>query len=317
MKIPMPPVYRSKFRVAFPMQNSFSHVELFQSGGKAGYMNAVSMKPKGAVDRTSLSSINHIKTQGALTAHNLAVLNRPAVCGQQAVPANPGTPVRTIPAAQADPGTPLRTIPPAQAPVRPITAEPVKKPLPPFVRPIQKGQKAPIGSSAAPLTRIQACFGWNTINPQCDVDVSAFLLTADGRVPGDLWFVFYGQKTSPDQSCRLQTAHSQAPDRQAILIDLNKINTAVKKIVFVLTINDAFAKKLHFGMIRDAYVRILHNDRTEIISFKITDYYTNIISMMIGEIYQHNGTWKFNAVGNGVAKDLAGLCSLYGVQVSD
>lgn len=37
--------------------------------------------------------------------------------------------------------------------------------------------------------------------------------------------------------------------------------------------------------------------------------------MMIGEIYKHNNIWKFNAIGNGVAKDLAGLCALYGVQV--
>ena len=49
----------------------------------------------------------------------------------------------------------------------------------------------------------------------------------------------------------------------------------------------------------------------------MTDYYSNVISMMIGEVYQHNGTWKFNAVGNGVAKDLMGLCELYGVQVMD
>lgn len=282
MKITKPPIYRAKY------PGGFSYAELFPSGGKAGYMNAVPMKAKGAVDRTTLSSINHTKTQGALTAHTLAAQNRPAVSGQ--------------PAAQTNPGT--------------AAAEPAKKPLPPFVQPIRKGQKAPL-TSKTPLTRIQACFGWNTVNPQCDVDVSAFLLTADGRVPGDSWFVFYGQKTSPDQSCRLLTEHSHPSDRQTILIDLTKINANVKKIVFVLTINDAFAKRLHFGMIRDAYIRILLSDQTEIVSFKITDYYTNIISMMIGEIYQHNGTWKFNAVGNGVAKDLAGLCSLYGVQVSD
>ena len=47
----------------------------------------------------------------------------------------------------------------------------------------------------------------------------------------------------------------------------------------------------------------------------MTEYYTNVISMMIGELYIHNGTWKFNAIGNGVAKDLAGLCELYGVNV--
>ncbi len=45
------------------------------------------------------------------------------------------------------------------------------------------------------------------------------------------------------------------------------------------------------------------------------EYYSNVISMMIGEVYLHNGNWKFNAIGNGVAKDLEGLCGLYGVQV--
>ena len=45
------------------------------------------------------------------------------------------------------------------------------------------------------------------------------------------------------------------------------------------------------------------------------EYYENVTSMMIGEVYLHNGNWKFNAVGNGVSKDLAGLCRLYGVQI--
>lgn len=54
---------------------------------------------------------------------------------------------------------------------------------------------------------------------------------------------------------------------------------------------------------------------TELVSFKMDEYYTNVTSMMIGELYLHNGAWKFNAIGNGMAKDLAGLCGLYGVQV--
>ena len=69
-------------------------------------------------------------------------------------------------------------------------------------------------------------------------------------------------------------------------------------------------------MMKDAYGRILDSSgNNELAGFMMTDYYTNVISMMIGEIYIHNGTWKFNAIGNGVAKDLAGLCEFYGVQV--
>lgn len=47
----------------------------------------------------------------------------------------------------------------------------------------------------------------------------------------------------------------------------------------------------------------------------MTEYYTNVISMMIGELYLYQGKWKFNAIGDGIAQDLAGLCQWYGVEV--
>ena len=69
-------------------------------------------------------------------------------------------------------------------------------------------------------------------------------------------------------------------------------------------------------MLEDAYIRILDNTGKELVSFLMSDYYSNVISMMIGEIYIHNGIWKFSAIGNGVARDLEGLCNLYGVEVN-
>lgn len=235
------------------------------------------MKSKGEVDRNSLASINSIKVQGAMTAGNISTLNQPLY--------NTATPV-----------TACRDLP-----------------IPPLTKQIRKGQKVPLESGTR-LEKISACFGWNTLNHQCDVDVSAFLLDAGGKVPGDSWFVFYGQTKSPDGSCTFESDNGN--DREIIHIDFNKLNSGISKIVFVLTINDAFAQKLNFSMLKDAYIRILQQDKSELASFKMSDYYDNVISMMIGEIYRHNGIWKFNAVGNGVARDLAGLCELYGVQVS-
>lgn len=195
------------------------------------------------------------------------------------------------------------------------SADTAKQQIPALKNPVQKGQKVSIAPETS-LPAIKACFGWNTRNSLCDVDVSAFLLGADGKVPGDEWFVFYGQTDSPDKSTIFSLAHAQ--DREMITVDFNKLNPCVKKIVFVLTINEAFEKNLNFGMIKDAYIRILNpSDLTEYVSFKMEDYYSNVISMMIGEVYRHNGNWKFHAVGNGVAKDLAGLCALYGVAVEN
>jgi tellurium resistance protein TerD len=162
---------------------------------------------------------------------------------------------------------------------------------------------------------VDVCLGWNCTDARCDVDVSAFLLGESGKVIGDDWFVFYGQTKSPDGRAVFLPDGSE--DREVIRLDLAKLDSRVKKIVFVLTINEAFEKKLHFGMLGDAYIRILdHGSREELLSFSMTDYYTNVISMMIGELYLHNGSWKFHGIGNGVAKDLAGLCALYGVRTS-
>lgn len=184
--------------------------------------------------------------------------------------------------------------------------------IPPLLHTVQKGQKAVL-SSTRQLNGVKACLGWN-FNSVCDVDVSAFMLNQSGKVIGDTWFVFYGQPQSPDNST-LFHEHETA-DRESITIDFTKINASVSKIVFVLTINDALINNYNFSMIKDAYVRILDLDHNqELVSFKMDEYYSNVTSMMIGEIYLHNKIWKFNAIGNGVAKDLAGLCELYGVQV--
>ena len=181
------------------------------------------------------------------------------------------------------------------------------------MHPLRKGEKFSLESGGA-LTKVKACLGWNVTNNACDVDVSAFLLDESGRVLGDDWFVFYGQEISPDGST-VFSADSNT-DRETISIDFHRLNSKVQKIVFVLTINEALEKRLNFSMLKDAYIRII--DQTsgrELAGFQMDEYYSNVTSMMIGEIYKHKEIWKFNAIGNGVAKDLAGLCALYGVQV--
>lgn len=252
----------------------------------------IPMNAREAIDRNSLLSVNTSRVEAPFTSHNIQAVNTKKTTGNPAPPSQ-------------------QQVPRQQMPRQPL---PLQQSIPRLLHPVQKGQKIPL-SSGQPVSRIKACLGWNTLNHQCDVDVSAFLLDGSGKVPGDSWFVFYGQTTSPDASTSFEVDGTS--DREIIHIDFTRLNPSVKKIVFVLTIDEAFQKKLHFGMLKDAYVRILNEtDGAELVSFPMTDYYSNVISMMIGEVYQHNGIWKFHAIGDGVARDLAGLCELYGVQVS-
>ena len=147
------------------------------------------------------------------------------------------------------------------------------------------------------------------------MDASAFLVGANGKVPDDSWFVFYGQTDSPDRSVSFGM-DSSGKDREIITVDLNRLNPSIRKIVFVLTIDQAFQNNLNFSMIRDAYVRLLDaNTGQELLSYRMEEYYNNVTSMTLGELYLHNGQWKFNPVGNGVHQDLAGQCAIYGVEI--
>ena len=184
--------------------------------------------------------------------------------------------------------------------------------LPALSKRVSKGQKVPLTFSS---NKIKVNFGWNVNNSACDVDVSAFLLAGNGKVVGDDFFVFYGQESSPERSVLFKNVE-EANVLQVFDIDTFILNPAVQKIVFVMTINDAIEKALNFGMLKDAYIQIVDPvTNAEVASFLVEEYYNNINSMMMGEVYLHNGAWKFNAIGNGVNKDLAGLCEFYGVQV--
>lgn len=181
-----------------------------------------------------------------------------------------------------------------------------------LTRKVAKGQKVPLNFSSK---KLRVNFGWNVNNPACDVDVSAFLLSESEKVVGDDYFVFYGQESSPEKSVLFKKAET-TNGLEAFDIDMAILNPSVVKIVFVMTINHALENALNFSMLKDAYIQIVDSvNNTELVSFLVEEYYDNINSMMMGEIYLHNGAWKFNAIGNGVNRDLAGLCEFYGVQV--
>lgn len=100
---------------------------------------------------------------------------------------------------------------------------------------------------------------------------------------------------------------SGADDRETITVDTARIDPRIRKIVFVLTIDEALTQKLHFGMLQNVYLRILDDrDGREILSYPLGNAFENVTSMTLGELYLHQGQWKFNPVGNGVHMDLAG-----------
>ena len=83
-----------------------------------------------------------------------------------------------------------------------------------------------------------------------------------------------------------------------------------------MTIHEAETRRQNFGQVRNAFIRVLNQDsNTELARFDLSEDYSTETAMVFGEIYRHNGEWKFKAVGQGFAGGLQALATDHGVNV--
>ncbi len=159
--------------------------------------------------------------------------------------------------------------------------------------------------------------GWDvaTIGQDFDLDIAAFLLNANGKVqniPDDVIFFnnMQGQGIYLEGDNRTGAGEG---DDERIRIDLESIPAHVQKIVFVVTIHEAQAKRQTFGMVENSYVRLLdeENNEREICRFNLKENGSTVTSVIFSELYKQNGEWQFKAIGEGKIADLNGILGIY------
>ena len=183
---------------------------------------------------------------------------------------------------------------------------------------LSKGQKVSLNKG---VKLALVGLGWDTNRYSggydFDLDASAFLLGANGKVRKDEDFVFYGNLQDPSGAVVHQgdnlTGAGEGDDEQ-IMVDLSRIPQEIQKLVFVVNIYDASVRGQHFGMIRNAFIRLVDmKNGSELCRFNLTEDYSGMTGLVVGEIYRRAGEWKFNAIGQGVAEAsrLSSLVDLY------
>lgn len=198
---------------------------------------------------------------------------------------------------------------------------------------LQKGQKINLSKeSRSGLNKVMVGLGWDEVpqkrglfapKPQdIDCDAFAILLGYDGKLlnhTNDIkqCTVFFNNLVWPGGSIRHMgdnlTGAGEGDDEQ-IFVDLQNVPLEVGTIVFAVNIYDAFKRNQHFGMIRNAFIRLVDMDTgTEICRFNLSENYNGMTGLVVGEIYKRNGDWKFNAIGQPVqeASRLDSLIRLY------
>ena len=187
---------------------------------------------------------------------------------------------------------------------------------------LQKGGNLSLSKADPSLTKILVGLGWDersTDGSAFDLDASAFLLTASGKVRGDADFIFYNQLKSTDGSVEHtgdnRTGQGDGDD-EAMKVDLSNIAAEITKVAFTVTIHDAEARRQNFGQVANAFIRVV-NDVTgaEIVRYDLAEDYSTETAMVFGELYRHNEEWKFRAVGQGYAGGLKAMCDQFGIQI--
>ncbi|MHA3082803.1 TerD family protein [Acinetobacter sp. ANC 5383] len=187
---------------------------------------------------------------------------------------------------------------------------------------LNKGGNLSLSKTDPSLTQVLVGLGWDaraTDGIDFDLDASAFLLGANDKVRGEHDFIFYNQPRSPEGSVE-HTGDNRTGagdgDDESLKIDLTRLPADVQKIIFTVTIHDAEARHQNFGQVQNAFIRIVNNaSQHEIVRFDLNEDYSTETAMVFGELYRHNGEWKFRAVGQGYAGGLRMMCHQYGINI--
>ena len=187
---------------------------------------------------------------------------------------------------------------------------------------LQKGGNVSLSKASPNLRKVLIGLGWDarsTSGDDFDLDASVFMVGSNGKVRSDADFIFYNQLRSTCGSVE-HTGDNRTGagdgDDESIKVVLAQVPAGIERLVVAVTIHDADARRQNFGMVRGAYIRLVNiEDDTEIVRFDLTEDASVETAMIFGEVYRHNGEWKFRAVGQGYSGGLRALAVAHGISV--
>jgi tellurium resistance protein TerD len=189
---------------------------------------------------------------------------------------------------------------------------------------LNKGGNVSLSKEAPGLTAVVVGLGWQartSSGADFDLDASALLLGADGKVLSDAHFVFFNNLVSPDGSVEHTgdelVGGSGNADDERIKVNLLAVPPNVERIVIAVSIYDAESRRQSFGQVRTAFIRVVNQaDDRELTRYDLTEDASTETAMIFGELYRRDNEWKFRAVGQGYSDGLAGIARNFGVDVA-
>ena len=188
---------------------------------------------------------------------------------------------------------------------------------------LTKGSRINLSKEAPGLNKLMLGLGWDariTDGAEFDADVSILMLDSAGKAIGEDGFVFYGAPNSVCGSVKHnganRTGEGEGDDETVDLI-LDKVPANVDRMLVAVTIHEADSRNQNFGMIENAFIRLVNQDGdTEIARYDLTEDYSTETCLIFAEVYKKDGEWRAQAKGEGFAGGLAKFLENYGLQAA-
>lgn len=186
---------------------------------------------------------------------------------------------------------------------------------------LSKGQRVELTKGNPSLSRIFVGLGWDVNQydgeDDFDLDASAFMIGNNDKVKNED-FIFYNNLQHETGAVKHHGDNRTGDgdgDDEVIEIQLNKIPDYISSIDITATIYEATERMQNFGMVSNAYIRLIDADTNEeLMKYDLTEDFCTETSLVFAKIYRHNGEWKFNAIGSGYVCELGDLCAKYGIK---
>lgn len=177
---------------------------------------------------------------------------------------------------------------------------------------LSKGGNINLSKTAPGVQKFTIGLGWDANSydgNDFDLDASAALLGLTGKLTGETSFVFFNNSQDAAGSVIYsgdnRTGGGDGHD-ETISVDLTKIPADVEVIRFAVTIYEAETRGQNFGQVRNAFIEVLNEATSEVVTrYDLSEDFSIETCMVPGELYKHNGDWKFKAIGAGYGGGLS------------
>lgn len=185
---------------------------------------------------------------------------------------------------------------------------------------LKKGQRISLTKENNELSKVMVGLGWDAVEQSggkgllgslfgkgdqsdIDCDASVIMLDENDKIRNKRSIIYFGNLKSKDGSINHMgdnlTGDGDGDDEQ-IMVDITRVPSSTHKLVFIVNIYNCVKRNQHFGMIKNAFIRIVNMaDNKEMLRFNLTDEYSNKTGLFVGEIYRNGSEWKFVAIGEG------------------